>query len=264
MPRPAPPPNTKFNWRLGVRLFVGAVLLAGLAWGGRRVNSFLLHDPRFGLACPAGAATCAHLEIHGAVFASRARIQNVFAQDFGGSVFHVPLDERRRRLLAVDWVNSASLERVWPSRIVVDVTERRPVAFAKLPIGGSSRYRISLIDADGVLLSIPPRVRFRLPVLSGLTDQQTEAERSVRVHAMQHLLDDLGQQAKDISEINAANTTDMRLIAAIDGHAVELWVGDQHYRSRYVHFLEHYPEIRRHSEQAAVFDLRLDDRILAK
>jgi cell division protein FtsQ len=255
MPRPPAPPRQIFNWRRGLRLLVWAALLAGLAWGGKRVNAFLLRDPRFGLA---------NMEIHGAVYASRSRIQSVFAQDVGASVFHVPLDERRRRLLAVDWVNSASIGRVWPSRIVVDVTERRPAAFAKLPIAGSSRYRFSLIDSDGVLLSIPPRVRFRLPVVSGVTDQQTEADRSVRVHAMQHLLDDLGPQAKDISEINASDTKDMRVITTIDGHAVELWVGDQHYRSRYQHFLDHYEEIRRHSGTAAVFDLRLDDRILAK
>ena len=163
---------------------------------------------------------------------------NVFAPDFGASVFNIPLAERRRRLLAVDWVNTASVSRVWPSRIVVTVTERTPVAFAKLPDRGTARYRFSLIDGDGVLLSLPPRVRFRLPVLSGVTEEQTEADRGVRVKAMQHLLDDLGPQAKDISEINAASTLDMRVITEIDGHAVELWIGDQHYRSRYLHFLE--------------------------
>jgi hypothetical protein len=86
----------------------------------------------------------------------------------------------------------------------------------------------------------------------------------LRVKAMQHLLEDLGPQAKDISEINAASTLDMRVITQIDRHAVELWIGDQHYRARYQHFLSNYEEIRRHSEQASVFDLRLDDRILAK
>jgi hypothetical protein len=84
------------------------------------------------------------------------------------------------------------------------------------------------------------------------------------VKAMQHLLDDLGPQAKDISEINAASTVEMRVITAIDGHAVELWMGDQHYRARYTHFVNNYEEIRKHSEQASVFVLRLDDRILAR
>ncbi len=223
------------------------------AWRSVEVDSFLQRDPRFSPTSKFAAR-----------FMPAARIQNVFAPDFGSSVFKMPLAERRRRLLAVDWVNTASISRVWPDRIVVTVTERKPVAFAKLPIAGTARYRFSLIDSEGVLLALPPRVRFRLPVLSGVTEEQTEADRRVRVKAMQHLLDDLGPQAKDISEINAADTLDMRVITEIDGHAVELWIGDQHYRSRYQHFVSNYEEIRKHSEQAGIFDLRLDDRILAR
>jgi len=249
---------------MGARLVAWAGIVAGLAWGSREVNSFLLRDPRFQFACGANDPACANLEIRGAVYASRARIQNVFAPDFGASVFSMPLAERRRRLLAVDWVSTASISRIWPHGILVTVTERSPVAFAKLPIAGTARYRFSLIDSQGVLLSIPPRVRFRLPVLSGVMEEQTETDRSLRVRAMQHLLDDLGPQAKDISEINATSTLDMRVIAEIDGHAVELWMGDQHFRSRYRHFVSSYEEIRKHSDQASVFDLRLDDRILAK
>jgi cell division protein FtsQ len=264
MPKLSPPPKPMVNWLRGVRLLWWTVIIAGLAWGGREVNSFLLRDPRFQFACGGGEQSCASLEIRGAVYASRARIQNVFANDFGASVFRTPLPERRRRLLAVDWVSTASISRVWPNRIIVTVTERRPVAFAKLPLAGTARSRFSLIDSEGVLLSIPPRVRFRLPVLSGVMEEQTEADRRVRVKAMQHLLEELGPQAKDISEINAASTLDMRVIAQIDRHAVELWIGDQRFRSRYQHFVNHYEEIRRHSEQASVFDLRLDDRILAK
>lgn len=267
MPKPLAPPKPKLNWRLAVRLVAWAVLVAGLAWGGREATSFLLRDPRFQFACGDSdkeTAACASLEIRGAVYSSRARIQNVFSPDFGASVFKLPLAERRRRLLAVDWVKTASISRIWPHGIVVAVTERSPVAFAKLPIAGTARYRFTLIDGDGVLLTIPQRVRFRLPVLSGVMEEQTEADRTVRVKAMQHLLDDLGPQAKDISEINAASTLDMRVITEIDSHAVELWIGDQHYRTRYLHFVNSYEEIRKHSGESSVFDLRLDDRILAR
>jgi cell division protein FtsQ len=265
MPKPLAPPKPKMTWGRVLRLLVWALALAGIAWSAKSVNAFLLQDPRFELNCPAGAsAACASLEINGAVYTNRARIRSVFSDDFGASVFHIPLPERRRRLLAIDWINTASLSRVWPRRIVVNITERTPVAFAKLPLGGSGRYRFSLIDRDGVLLAIPPRARFHLPVVSGVTDEQSEADRSLRVRAAQHLLYDLGPQAKDVSEINAADTMDMRVITEIDGRGVELWMGDQHYRSRYGNFIAHYDEIRRHSGQAAVFDLRFDDRILAK
>jgi hypothetical protein len=83
------------------------------------------------------------------------------------------------------------------------------------------------------------------------------------VEAMQHLLADLGPQAKDISEINAGVIDDMRVVTTIEGHAVELWLGDQHYRSRYLNFVNHYREMREDSH-AAIFDLRLDDRILVR
>jgi cell division protein FtsQ len=264
MPRPLPTPKPKVNWRLGVRVLAWTAIAAGAAWGAKEVNSFLVTDPRFQLVCGERQPNCTNLEIRGAVYTNRARIQNVFASDFGASVYKIPLAERRRRLLAVDWVNTATISRVWPNKLVVAITERQAVAFAKLPMGGTGRYRFTLIDDQGVLLALPPRVRFHLPVLSGVTEEQTEADRRLRVQAMEHLLDDLGPNAKDISEINAASTIDMRVITEIDRHAVELWIGDQHYRSRYQHFVNNYEEMRRHSEQASVFDLRLDDRILAK
>jgi cell division protein FtsQ len=254
---------SKSRFGFWLRISVWVVGAAGLAFAGKEANSFLMHDARFQLTCETDARNCVALEIRGAQYASRARLESVFTQDFGASVFQIPLAERRRHLLAIDWVNTAVISRVWPNRIVVTITERRPIAFAKLSIGGS-RYRFELVDRDGVLMALPPRVRFRLPVASGIAEDQPEAERRRRVIAMQHLLDDLGPQAADISEVNATATDDMRVITEIDGRAVELWVGDQHYRSRYQHFLSNYTEIRKHTPDSSVFDLRMDDRITAK
>lgn len=252
MPKAPAPPKPKFNARLWLRIALWGAIFAGLAYGAKEVHSFLLRDPRFEFR---------NLEIRGAVYTDRARIQAVFAPDANRSVFQIPLAERRRHLLAIDWVHTASIERVWPNRLVVAITERRPVAFAKLQIAGSNRHWLALIDGEGILLSIPSRVRFRLPVLSGVEEEQSDEERRVRVEAMQHLLTDLGSQAKDISEINAASIHDLAVIADIDGKGLELWLGDRHYRSRYTNFLSHYQEIKAHSETARIFDLRLDDRI---
>lgn len=264
MPKAPAPPKPKFSWKLAVRLAIWLGVFAGLAFAGKQAHSFLLRDPRFDLRCDPPARTCASLEIRGAVYASRVRIAQVFAPDFGRSVFHIPLAERRRHLLAIDWVKTASITRIWPNQVVVTVSERRPVAFAKLPIAGSGRYWLGMVDDDGVLLSIPPRARFHLPMLSGISEQQTDQERRVRVKAMEALLEELGPNARRISEINVASIENVRLIADADGHAVELWIGDHGYRSRYMNFMNHYAEIRAHSEQARVFDLRMDDRILAR
>jgi cell division septal protein FtsQ len=255
MPRAVAPPKPKLNWRLWLRLTAWAAVAAGLAFGAREVDGFLLSDPRFGMQT---------LEFRGITYASRARLRAVFDPDFGRSVFEIPLAERRRHLLAVDWVSTASISRIWPNRLIVTIHERTPAAFAKLQMGGTNRYRFGLIDTDGVLLSLPPHVRFHLPVLAGVTETQTEADRKVRVSAMLHLLDDMGPQAKDISEVNVVSPEDLRVITTVQGRAVELWVGDQHYRARYQTFLSHYPEIHAHSEDSAIFDLRMDDRISAR
>ena len=70
----------------------------------------------------------------GLTYASRAKVQRVFAGDFDRSIFSVPLAERRRRLLAIDWVEDASVSRVWPDRLVVRIRERKPVAFVSFRV----------------------------------------------------------------------------------------------------------------------------------
>jgi cell division protein FtsQ len=249
------PPKKPWNWRLWVRCSMWAAVCAGVAWGGVEVRSFLNADSRFALT---------RIEVQGAVYAQPDKIRAVFVKDVNSSIFAIPLVERRRHLLAVDWVQTASVTRIWPDRLIVKVTERRPVAFARMPTAGSTRHWLTLIDAEGVLLSIPPKVRFRLPVMSGVTEEQTEQQRCDRVEAVNHLLADLGPQARDISEVNAANLQEMKVIAYVQGRGYELWLGDQHFRSRYANFISHFSDIRRHSENASAFDLRDDDRILAK
>jgi cell division protein FtsQ len=262
MPKP-PEPKKKFNWRLLGRITLWGGICAVASYGGIQVHSFMLHDDRFTFTCGSTPAACPAIEVRGAGHSNMKRVLAVFASDNGKSIFDVPLDERRRHLLAIDWVREASIMRIWPDKLQITLDERVPVAFASLPIGGSARHWLALIDDQGVLLTLPPHTRFPLPVLSGITEDQSEAERQKRVEAMQHLLSDLGPQSKEISEINAASTEDMRVVTTIDGRAVELWLGDQHYRARYLNFAKHYREIRDDS-QAAIFDLRLDDRILVR
>ncbi len=255
MPKPIAEPKPKIDVRLVLRVALWILVFAGVAVGAKEVQSFLETDARFRFE---------KLEVRGAVYTSRARVQRVFQQDFNRSVFQMSLAERRRHVLAIDWIRTASLMRVWPNRIVVTVTERTPVAFAKLPVNGTMRHWLALVDAEGILLSIPAKSHFSLPVLSGITEDQSDEERRLHVDSMMHLLADLGPQAKDVSEVNASSSQDMRVIADVDGREVELWLGDQRFRSRYLNFLSHYPDIRRREERAGVFDLRLDDRITTR
>ena len=117
---------------------------------GYKVSQYAMADAQFILSHERRDA----ITILGLPYASRWKVQRVFAADFDRSIFSVPLAERRRRLLAIDWVEDASVSRVWPDRLVVRIRERRPVAFV------SFRSGPLLIDAQGVLLEQPPQARF--------------------------------------------------------------------------------------------------------
>lgn len=218
-----------------------------------RFEQFLIRDPRFALSGVEGDA--GSIEIAGAAHASRAQIERVFAIDLGRSVYLLPLTERRETLRSVDWVKDASVARLWPNRVVVSVEERKPVAFLTL-----GRSRFALIDDDGVILPTAPD-RFGLPVLAGVNTSDALETRRDRVHRMLRLTRDLGEEAKNISEIDVSDRDNLKVTAPRDGHIVTLLLGDRDFARRYRNFLNHYAEIKRRLPNAATLDLRLEDRI---
>src|ERR1035437_4949979 len=106
---------------------VVCVLLIASIYVFHRLEQFLIRDPRFALSGVEGDPGA--LEIVGAAHASQSEIERVFAIDLGRSVYLLPLSDRREALRAVDWVQDASIARLWPNRVVVRVEERKPVAF---------------------------------------------------------------------------------------------------------------------------------------
>src|SRR5438270_13063149 len=99
------------RWRLWTNVALSCVALGFVIYAGRKVRQFVTTDSRFTLASPDDRA--AGLSMRGLVHASRYRVLSAFSRDFGRSVFLVPVAERRRRLLAVDWVGGAYIARVW-------------------------------------------------------------------------------------------------------------------------------------------------------
>ncbi len=259
MPKvPEKKPNHRY--RLWITGAVCLIAFASSAWGMKTMRGFLATDPRFFLRHPQAASRNEGITVTGAKYSSPAVVQQVFQQDYGRSIYEINIAERRRRLLAIDWIEDASVSRVWPNRIFVKVRERQPVAFVNVP-----RQAFLLVDAEGVLLSTPPRANFEFPVLSGVWIDQSESERKLRVQAALRLLDDLGPAAaKEISEVNASAPDDMRVTTEIQGKAVELWMGDSNFAQRYRNFTEHAADIHAGSPKASIFDLRIDDRITAK
>ena len=86
------------------------------------------------------------------------------AVDLASAPTMLSFDSRatRKRIEALSWVEKASIERVFPDRIEVHITERAPFAVWRL---GGRHY---LIDKTGrVLATVPPSMAPALPRLAG-------------------------------------------------------------------------------------------------
>ena len=249
-----PAASRGINWRLTFAIVLFGVIGVSTAMAGYKVSLFVANDPQFTLSPERKDA----LTILGLTYASRFKVQRVFAGDFEHSIFSVPLAERRRRLLAIDWIEDASVSRVWPDRLVIRIRERRPVAYVTFRSGPL------LIDAQGVLLEQPTQAQFSFPVLSGVREGESEADRRRHVRVFLRLQEDLGYLAKEISEVDARDPENIRIISQVDRQAVTLLLGDGNYAQRFQNFLTHFSEIHKGSPTAKVFDLRLDGRITVK
>jgi len=237
-------------WRWAAAIFAVAIVTAGAV---TLLHRYVVTGRQFVLSRDHRDA----LTIDGLRYASRAKVQRIFAEDADRSVFSAPLEERRRRLLAIDWVEDAAVSRVWPDRLVVRIRERTPVAFVQV------QSSVLLIDEHGMLLEPPARAAFAFPVLSGIRAEDPPARRLEAVATLLRVENELGPLMKDVSEVNAADPTDIRIVAQVAGRVTELIVGDDDLALRYRNFLNHYAEIRKRSPDMRVFDLRLHDRILA-
>lgn len=259
-PKPAPKPRARAaakteipTWRivvgLGALVVVAVISLVAL----HSFEQFLIRDPRFALNGP--EADQQTLVVSGASHASERQIEAVFGEDSGRSIYLLPLVDRRNTLRAVDWVKDASVVRLWPNRVLVRISERSPVAFISL-----SPSRFGLIDEDGVILPPAPD-HFTLPVLAGVHPSDPPAQRRDRVHRMLRLTKELGDATQKISQIDAGDPDDLKVMQPFDGHMVTLLLGDHNFGLRYQNFVRNFPEITKRLPGAATLDLRLEDRI---
>ena len=248
--------------RAGVIVLLGSGALAGAIYGTQSVERMLMRDPRFYLPGPADyGEESPNVAVEGLRYASRAKLLQVFAPDFGRSVYLLPLDLRRASLLRLSWVRDATVRRIWPNRLDIRIAERVPGAFVEVPFGPMSRY--ALIDSDGVILDPPTKARFSLPVLRGVRPTESLALRGQRVRRMQRMMRDLGHLGDNVSEVDVADLDDLKVRLNMKDQAFLLELGDADFAARLQNFFNHYSEVHARVPWASSLDLRLEDRITA-
>src|SRR5579885_2056575 len=179
-------------WPFYRRVLVWSV--AGIAGAGIATftGRFLLYSPQVLLLKPD------QIEVTGNHIVSRDAVLQQFAHDRGRSVLRIPLDDRRAEIEQLSWVESATVQRVLPNRIRVNIVERTPIAFLK--VGN----QLELIDAHGVILDRADAEDLRFPIVTGISEALPREERETRMQMYQEYL--------KVSEVDLSNPKDLRVV----------------------------------------------------
>ena len=70
-------------------------------------------------------------------------------------------------------------------------------------------------------------------------------ERRDRVRRMLRLMQDLGDNARMLSEIDVSDRDNLKVSQPYDGRIVTVFLGDHNFGARYQNFVNHYAEIKR-------------------
>jgi len=240
---------------LGVVVFA---LLAAVAVAFAGVHSYLMHDARFVLA------SSDNIQITGADHLTRDQIVSVFGADLERNIFRVSLGERQADLERLPWVAHATVMRLLPNILRIQITERTPVAFVRQ---GS---QIGLVDASGVLLDMPADAagdpHYSFPVLTGLTADEATSERAAKMEIYEQFMHDLdgsGQRLTDsVSEVDVADPEDVKALITSGSSDVLVHFGEDSFLKRYQEFEAHLEEWRQQYPKLASADMRYEGQIV--
>ena len=202
-----------------------------------------------------------NIEISGVQNASRAQVMDVFGLDISRNIFSVPLEDRKRQLEQIPWVESATVMRLLPNRLAVQIHERAPVAFVQI---GS---KIHLIDAHGVVmgLSASKQSKYSFPVIQGIAETEPLSSRNAAMKIYNRLvyeLDSGGSNSRQLSEVDLSDPEDVKVTANDSGGAVVIHLGNSDFLARYKLYVAHIAEWRQQFQNLQSIDLRYEGQII--
>lgn len=235
---------------IGVALLV---MLGACAGAAMLMRNWLMHDARF--VVPSASA----IEFVGNVHTTRDDLLNVFSDDIERNIFIMPLAQRRAQVEQLPWVAHATVMRLLPNHLRVSVVERTPVAFVRQ---GS---RIGLVDANGVLLTMPPGANgdahYSFPVVTGISASDPLSTRAARMQIYERFATAIGSADKGltgISQVDLSDPEDVQALISTDSSDIQVHFGEDKFLERYQKFEEHLPEWLTLYPKLASVDMRYD------
>ena len=244
--------------KTATRLRQVAITLVAVGCGAAAViiaESYAQHAERFRISSRDA------IVLTGSENVPRAQVLAAFAGDIGRNVFFIPVDERKRQLEQIPWVRSATVMRLLPNRLGVEVQERSPVAFAQV---GS---RVMLIDANGVLMEPPVgRAKYSFPVISGTAEAEPHSTRAARMKIYMRIIQELdsggARYSESLSEVDLSDPEDVKITVADDDGAVLVHLGSENFLERFKTYIAHVQGWRQQFQKLSSVDLRYDKQVV--
>ncbi|MBL7480532.1 cell division protein FtsQ/DivIB [Legionella bononiensis] len=211
---------------------LGLLILSAVLLAGRLGYLYLADADRFPITTIKVAASYEHV--------SHKELEAVLAKHLSASFFALPVSRLQNELNAINWIDSAYVERVWPDTIKIKLVEKNPVA-----IWGNA-----LMTEDGTLFNegnVP--VDLNVPKLKGPTGQQLDV---LQVYEkLSKILSSYGLNASGLS------LRDNQAWVLILGNGVKIYLGKKELEARLLRFCKAYPAVfAEKADQLASVDLR--------
>jgi cell division protein FtsQ len=214
---------------------------------------FLLYSPTMLLTKPE------QIELNGNHIVAREAVLQQFVHDRSRSALQVPLDTRRSEIEQIPWVESASVQRILPNRIRVELTERTPIAFIR------NGNELAVIDVHGVILDRPQGEELRFPVVSGVSDELAREQREKRMQIYQEFMKAVelvrAGSANCVSEIDLSNPKDLRVVMTglagpTDSQAVTVHFGSGEFTGKYKMLVDNFSQWQANTGRVQSIDLQ--------
>jgi cell division protein FtsQ len=244
-----------FYRRVLVLSFAGVASVTVAVYGTR----FLLYSPTMLLLKPE------QIELNGNRIVSREAVLQQFVPDRNRSVLRVPLDARRSQLEQIPWVESASVQRILPNRLRIELTERTPVAFAR------NGNELALIDAHGVILDRPRDEDLHFPIVTGVSEDLPRDQREKRMQTYDEFMKDVdlvrAGSSDRVSEVELSNPKDLRVVmtglaSANDAQAVTIHFGSGEFTGKYKMLVDNFSQWQANAGRVQSIDLQYSRQVV--
>jgi cell division protein FtsQ len=243
--------GSKYAWPVG-RALVLAILVGYATYQG------------VGLIAAAPSLEIGHMVVRGHERLSTGEVLALVEGLRGENILAVSLDEWQQKLMSSPWVESATIRRVLPSTVEINVTERRPMGIGRI---GMAMY---LVDNKGVIIDEygPAYADIDLPIIDGLAASPQDGGSIVDVARAEFAAAAIGRLStrpdilKLVSQIDVSNLHDAVVI--LEGDAALLHLGESDFVARLQQYIDMAPALRERVSAIDYVDLRFDERMYVR